>query len=174
MINGKLHSRHKRIDGIGSFQAHTGCITQVSESAQVRLIHVAEIHNLASNLIFGLLNQFDSSAVTYPPDQIPNLTTIQKPITILYVQSFKQGLKLLFDVTTHPKDVAKILLVIFIFIILFLFGLKMQQIFSTLVKHLFFSNKTQQILKQIIQQCTQICPHQTQSKTPTSMKNYKI
>ena len=120
VINGKLHSRHEKIDGIGSFQAHTGCITQVSESAQVRPIHVAEIHDLASDSIFGLLKQFDSSAVTYPPEPNLNLTTSQKPITILEVQSFSEGLKLLFDVDTDPTDVARVFVVIFLFIILFL------------------------------------------------------
>jgi hypothetical protein len=53
-INGKTISKHESIDGIGSFQAHTGCTTQVTEQAQIRPMHVAEIYDLEGNLIFGV------------------------------------------------------------------------------------------------------------------------
>ena len=118
-INGRPLSRHETIDGIGSFQAHTGCTTQVLEQAQIRPIHVAEIHDLEGNSVFGVLKQFDFSAIQYPQEPDQNTTT-QKPITILEVSSFTQGLNLLFDVKTNSTDVARIFLALTCFIILFL------------------------------------------------------
>ena len=118
-INGQSLSRHENIDGIGSFQAHTGCTTQVLEQAQIRPIHVAEIHDLEGNSVFGVLKQFDFSSIQYPKEPDQNTTT-QKPITILEVSSFSEGLQLLFDVQTNSTDVARIFLGITIFIIFFL------------------------------------------------------
>jgi len=118
-INGRVLSKHEKIDGIGSFQTHTGCITQITEQAQIRPIHVAEIHDLDSNSVFGVLNQFDFSAIQYPkePDQE---TTTMRPITLLEVSSFSEGLNLLFDVKTTSTDVARVFLVIAILFIFFL------------------------------------------------------
>lgn len=118
-IRNTLKTRHEKIEGIGSFQAHTGCITQVTESAQVRPIHIAEIHDLASNSIFGVLKQFDFSSVTYPPDPNLNQTTTAKPLTILEVNSLGDGLKLLLDIQTTSTDVARVFVVIFAFLLLF-------------------------------------------------------
>ncbi len=92
---GKVHAKHQQIDGIGSFKAHTGCITQVTELAQVRPIHIAEIQDLASDTIFGVLKQFDFSSVTHPPDQNLANTTTPKPLTILTVNNFSEGVRLL-------------------------------------------------------------------------------
>jgi len=119
-LMGKVHAKHQQIDGIGSFQAHTGCITQVTELAQVRPIHIAEIHDLASDTIFGVLKQFDFSSVTYPPDQNLQNTTTQKPLTILTVNDFSEGVKLLFDVQTNSTDVVRAFMVIFLLIAIFL------------------------------------------------------
>lgn len=118
-IQGQSLNTIQQIDGIGSFQAHTGCITHVTESAQVRPIHIAEIHDLASDSIFGVLKQFDFSAVTYPPE--PNLnTTTQKPITILDATNFSDGLKIIFDIEATSTDVIRVFLVIFVFLAIFL------------------------------------------------------
>ena len=118
-IDGKSISKHENIDGLGSFQAHTGCITQVTELAQIRPIHVAEIHDLASNTIFGILNQFNVSLAKYPkePDQP---TSTFKPLTILEVSSFEEGLKILLDVKTTSTDVARVFLVLALIFIAFL------------------------------------------------------
>ena len=118
-INGKTLSKHEKIDGMGSFQAHTGCTTQITEQAQIRPIHVAEIHDLDSNSVFGVLKQYNFSSIQYPKDPDQESTTF-KPITILEVSSFSEGLNLLLDVQTNSTDVARIFLVLAIFIILFL------------------------------------------------------
>lgn len=116
--NGKTISKHEPIDGIGSFQAHTGCITQVTEQAQVRPMHIAEIHDLEGNSVFGVLKQFDYSLMKFPKEPDLNTTTF-KPLTILEVSSFTEGLNLLFDVKTNSTDVIRILLIILAFIFVF-------------------------------------------------------
>ena len=119
IINTNTLTRHEKIDGIGSFQAHTGCTTQITDQAQIRPIHIAEIHDLDSNSVFGVLKQFDFTAVKYPQEPDLNTTTM-KPITILEVSSFSEGLSLLMNVQTSSTDVARILLVLAIIIIIFL------------------------------------------------------
>jgi len=118
-IDGRSISRHENIDGLGSFQAHTGCTTQVTEQAQIRPIHIAEIHDLASNSIFGVLSQFNLSLVNYPKEPDQNITT-PKPLTILEVSSFTEGLNLLLDVKTTSTDVARVFLVLALLLIAFL------------------------------------------------------
>ena len=118
-IQGLVQSQHEVIDGIGSFSAHTGCVVQVAESAQIRPLHVAEIQNLAGNSVFGVLKQFDFSALKYPPDPIHNTTTM-KPLTIFEVDNFHEGLKLLLDIQTNSTDVARAFLIIFLLILFFL------------------------------------------------------
>jgi hypothetical protein len=118
-INGQTISRHENIDGIGSFQAHTGCTTQILEHAQIRPIHVAEIHDLEGNSVFGVLKQFDFSAIQYPKEPDHNTTTM-KPITILEVSSFSQGLNLLLNVNTDSTDIARILLIFLMLLVFFL------------------------------------------------------
>lgn len=117
--NGGMTSRHERIEGIGSFQTHTGCITQVTESAQIRPLHIAEIHNLETNSAFDMLKQFDFSAITYPPE--PNLTdtTTIKPPTIMDAKSFSEGMSLLLNFETTSTQVARTFLIIFIILTIF-------------------------------------------------------
>ena len=119
-INGKIVSKHESIDGMGSFQAHTGCTTQVTEQAQIRPMHIAEIHDLEGNSIFGVLKQFDYSLLKYPKEPDQNATTTQKPVTILEVSSFKEGLNLLFDINTNSTDVVRIVTIIMICLLIFL------------------------------------------------------
>jgi hypothetical protein len=108
---------------MGSFQAHTGCTTQVTEQAQIRPMHIAETHDLGGNSIFGVLKQFDYSLLKYPKEPDQN-TTIHRPLTILEVSSFKEGLNMLFNVKTTSTDVVRtaaiILFTIFLFTIIYM------------------------------------------------------
>jgi len=114
-----IKTQHETIEGIGLFQTHTGCTTQVTESAQIRPIHVAEIHDLESNSVFGILKQFDFSAVTYPPLPYQNTTTF-KPITLLEANSFQEGLDLILSIQTTSTDVARIFLILIILVLIFI------------------------------------------------------
>jgi hypothetical protein len=83
-------------------------------------MHIAEIHDLEGNSIFGVLKQFDYSLLKYPKEPDQNATTTQKPITILEVSSFKEGLNLLFDINTNSTDVVRIVTIIMICLLIFL------------------------------------------------------
>ena len=117
-LKGRSYQKHENIDGMGSFQAYTGCVTQVTEQAQIRPMHIAEIHDLGGNSIFGVLKQFDYSKLQYPKEPDQNTTTA-KPLTILEVSSFKEGLNMLFDVKTSSTDVVRTISIICIILLAF-------------------------------------------------------
>ena len=119
IITSQAMSRHENIDGIGSFQAHTGCITQISEQAHIRPMHIAEIHNLDGDSIFGILKQFDKKQAIYPKEPSINTTTMRPP-TILEVNNFSEGIKLLLNVQTNSTDVVRTLLILVFLLIIFL------------------------------------------------------